>query len=227
MNQERPKRIMTLLSVVERGKGKKLMEALNAKDIRMHFQCVGFGTAPTEMMDIFGLGSKDKDIIISFAAEPAVLEVMTNFGSHFSSYSEYGGLMMVLKPSAINRLVCEILNHGVPQDDGEGERAEMKNEHQMNLIMITVSQGYTDGVMQTAKRSGATGGTVIRGRLAEAEKLKEMAQIDIEEEREIIFILAPARVSNQIMEDVNREFGLKTGARGIMCAIPVEKAYKI
>ena len=59
------KRPMMLLSIVERDKGIKLIKVLESMNIRMNFQCVGFGTAPTEMMDIFGLGSNDKDIVIS------------------------------------------------------------------------------------------------------------------------------------------------------------------
>ena len=53
MSQENEKRVAMLLSIVERGKGKKLIKTLENQNIGMHFQCVGFGTAPTEMMDIF------------------------------------------------------------------------------------------------------------------------------------------------------------------------------
>ena len=103
----------------------------------------------------------------------------------------------------------------------------MKNEHHHNLIMISVTQGYTDDVMVCARHAGATGGTVIRGRLAESESLKELTGMDISEERDIILILAPSNVSSQIMEDVNLKFGLRSEAHGIICAVPVEKAYKI
>lgn len=225
---EQSKRLMVLLSIVEREKGKRLMARLDKQDIRMHFQCVGFGTAPTEMMDIFGLGSNDKDIVISLAAESAVKRLMADFSNNFNSYSEYGGLLMVLHLSAASRLVTEILHHNVSDEIvTEGADGAMKNEHKHNLILITVGEGYTDQVMQTAKRAGATGGTVLRARLAETERLCELAQIDIEEEREVICILAPANVSQNIMDDVNREFGLRSEAHGILCAVPVEKAYKI
>ena len=66
------KRPMMLLSIVERDKGKKLIKELENINIRMNFQTVGFGTAPTEIMDIFGLGTNDKDIIISLGAESVV-----------------------------------------------------------------------------------------------------------------------------------------------------------
>jgi hypothetical protein len=102
----------------------------------------------------------------------------------------------------------------------------MKNEHKHQLILITVNQGYTDRVMQTAKKAGATGGTVIRARLAGAERLDQFG-IDLQEEREIVMILAPVNSSSEILEEVNRECGLKTPAGGVVCAVPVEKAFKI
>ena len=38
----------------------------------------------------------------------------------------------------------------------------------MGLILVSVNQGYTDAVMETAKASGAMGGTVLRARLVDA-----------------------------------------------------------
>ena len=227
MSQQEMKRVMMLVSIVESGKGKGLMDTLTEKNIQMHFQSVGQGTAPTEMMDIFGLGSNRKDVIFSFASESVIKKMMLHFGDNFSSYSKYKGLMMVLSLSGMNRLIAGILNHNIEDMDIEGEESKMKNTHNHNLVMIAVAQGYTDEVMEVAKRAGATGGTVIKGRLAENEKISELANIEISDEREIIFILAPNAVSHQIMEDVNREYGLKSDAHGVLCAIPIDKAYKI
>lgn len=227
MNNATSKQVMLLISIVARGKGKRLIDTFEEKDVRFCFQSVGFGTAPTEMMDVFGLGSNDKDIIFTFAPEATVKEMVAESGNNLGGSYEYGGLMMVLRLSSVNRLVAEIVNHGIPDDIGKGVENKMKNEHKHNLIVITVAQGYTDAVMQTAKKAGATGGTVIRGRLAEAEKLKELADIELGDEREMILIMAPDTISGNIMEEVNKEFGLRTEAHGIMCTVPIEKAYKI
>ncbi len=70
------KRPMVLLSIVERDKGAKLIKELEKLNIKINFQSVGFGTAPTEMMDIFGLGTNDKDIIISLGNEDVVKNMM-------------------------------------------------------------------------------------------------------------------------------------------------------
>ena len=103
----------------------------------------------------------------------------------------------------------------------------MKNEHHNNLIFISVNEGYSDSVMEIARKAGATGGTVIKGRLAEIEQLAEIRKADIDGEREILCILAPLKTSQDIMTAVNKEFGLSSDANGVVFAIPTLKAYKI
>ncbi len=220
------KRPMLLLSIVERDKGKKLIKELQGIDIKVNFQCVGMGTAPTEMLDIFGLGTKEKDIVISLGMEENVKDMMANFGKKFESHSKYGGLMIVLRLSAVNRLLTEVLSFNNEKKSDKGDGA-MKNEHHNNLIIISVNEGYSGDVMQVARKAGATGGTVIKGRLADVELMGDISTKEMDEEREIIVILAPLETSKQIMEEVNKQFGLTSNANGITFAIPTEKAYKI
>lgn len=220
------KKIMMLLSIVERDKGKKLIKELKNLNIRLNFQTVGFGTAPTEMMDIFGLGTKDKDIVISIGTETDIKDMMLNFGTIFSSHSKYGGLMIVIDIAAASRILTEILNFTNAKTTEKGT-VNMKNENHNNLIVISVNEGFSDDVMQVARKAGATGGTVIKGRLADIEQLAELGNTQVDEEREMLCILAPLKASKQIMEDINKDFGLTSAANGIVIAIPTEKAYKI
>ena len=220
------KRPMVLLSIVERDMGTKLIKELENLNIKVNFQTVGFGTAPTEMMDIFGIGSNDKDIIISLGAESVVKDLMVNFGTNFVSHSKYGGLMIILKVSAANRILTEVLSFNNDKITEKGNGA-MKNEYHNNLIIISVNEGYAENVMQVARKAGATGGTIIKGRLAEIEQFADMKKTDLDGEREILCILAPLNTSKQIMDDVNKEFGLTSDANGVLFAIPTEKAYKI
>ncbi|MBE6903205.1 MAG: hypothetical protein E7480_01185 [Ruminococcaceae bacterium] len=220
------KKIMVLLSIVELGKGKKLIKELNNVKVKVNFQIVGFGTAPTEMMDIFGLGTNDKDIVISLGAERDIRDMMAKFGEVFQSHSKYGGLMIILDVSAASRVLSEILNFNSNQNT-EKEALNMQNEHHNNLIVISINEGYSEDVMHVARKAGATGGTVIKGRFADFEQFAEFGDNKADEEREMLLILAPSKVSKQIMEDVNSEFGLTSQANGIIFALPTEKAFKI
>lgn len=220
------KKILALFSIVEQGRGKKLINELNKLGVSINFQTVGLGTAPTELMDIFGLGTNDKDIVISLGAESDIRDLIANFGEAFQSHSKYGGLMIILDVSAASRVLSEILNFNDSQIK-EREAVKMQNEHHNNLIVISVNEGYSEDVMQAARKAGATGGTVIKGRLADTEQFAEFVKTKVDGEREMLCILAPAKITKQIMENVNSEFGLTSPANGIIFALPTEKAFKI
>ncbi len=220
------KKIMSLLSFVQQGNGKKLIKELQNLKIRINFQTVGLGTAPTEMMDIFGLGTNDKDIVISLGAEGDIRNMMSNFGTAFESHSKYGGIMIIMKLSAAGRILTEILHFDNEKTLEEGTE-NMKNEYHNNLIIISVNEGFSDDVMEVARKAGATGGTVIKGRLADSSQFEGLRDTKVDEDRELLCILAPLQVSKKIMEDVNSNFGLTSPANGIVISVATEKAYKI
>ena len=220
-------RIMLLFSIVGRGKGKKHMDMLTANGIPFHMQMTAHGTAPSEMMDIFGLGNTDKDVVISYATEQTCNAYVAELTRNVGASSGYGGLMMCFRLSAINRLTAEIITRSTPDSEGKGVTKRMSNTHKQQLILVTVNQGFTGQVMQTAKKAGAMGGTILRARLASADKLEQYGDIAAQEEKEVIAILAPAGTAAKIMEEVNKEHGFHTEACGMVTALPVDKAYKI
>ncbi len=220
-------RIVMLFSIVGRGKGKQYMDVLTKKGISLHMQMTAHGTAPSEMMDIFGLGNTDKDVVVSYAMEQSCNAYIEEITKNIGASSGYGGLMMCFRLSAINRLTAEIIHRSTPDSEEKGATKKMANTHKQQLILVAVNQGFTGQVMQTAKKAGAMGGTILRARLASADKLEQYGDIAAQEEKEIIAILAPAGTAAKIMEEVNKEHGFHTDACGMITALPVEKAYKI
>ena len=219
-------RIVMLLSIIKRGKSAQYLKALQENDIVLHYQCVGKGTAPSEMMHILGLGSPEKDIMISFATQATAQRLATKLSKNVGTNLSYQGLFMVIPTSAFSRISAEIIKKN-SNDYTKGEGEKMHSEYKYSLILISVNRGYTDQVMQTAKLAGATGGTVIKARLADAQIVEAYANEILNEEKEIVTILAPDSVRNQILESVNKEFGLKSEAQGTVLSIPVDKVFKI
>ncbi len=219
-------RIVMLLSIIQRGKGGQYIKTLEENGVVLHYQCIGEGTASSEMMDILGLGNNDKDIMISFSTYKTAQRIATELGKNVGASHGFHGLFMIISTSAFSRISAEIIkkNSG---DFIKGGGDDMQSEFKYSLILIAVNRGYTDQVMQTAKKAGATGGTVIKARLAEAEIVEAYANTKLNEEKEIVTILAPDSARNQILEDVNNEFGLKSEAQGTVLSIPVDKVFKI
>ncbi|MBQ4258955.1 MAG: hypothetical protein IJB84_01660 [Lachnospiraceae bacterium] len=227
MSKADANRMMLMVSILARGKGKRYIDMIAEKNIRMNLQSVGHGTATSEMMDILGLGTNDKDVIISIAAQKDVSALLADMSKNLEGSVRYGGLLMVTKLSAMNRLAAEIITRSRTEGTGKEESRMTKGEGKFNLILIAVNEGFAEEVMKTAKKAGATGGTIIRARQAGEEMLEHVDIADVQEEKEIITILSPTTTCGAIMEEVNKEFGLRTPARGTVCAVPVERALKI
>ena len=219
-------RMVMLLAIIKRGKGAQYIKALEEDDVVLHFQCVGDGTAPSEMIDILGLGNREKDIIISFATYKTAERIASGLTKNLGAMHSYQGLFMIISTNAFSRISAEIVKRN-SSDNIKGGGNPMSSEYKYSLILAAVNRGYTDNVMQTAKIAGATGGTVIKARLAEAQIVEAFANTKLDEEKEIIAILAPDSVRNNILESVNNEFGLKSEAQGVVLSVPVDKVFKI
>jgi hypothetical protein len=220
-------RIVMLLSIIRRGKGGAYIKALEEEDdVIFHYQCVGEGTAPSELLDILGLGSSEKDIVISFATKTTADRLASSLSKNVGKNFGYQGLFMIIPTSAFSRVSAEIIKKN-SNDLTKGGMDKMQSEYKYSLILISVNRGYTDNVMQTARSAGATGGTVIKARLAGADIVEAYANTKLDEEKEIVAILAPDSVRNQILESVNNEFGLKSEAQGTVLSVPVDKVFKI
>lgn len=68
---------------------------------------------------------------------------------------------------------------------------------------------------------------MIRSRLVGTEDAEKVYGAMLGEEREIITILTSDRNRDAIMETVNTSFGLRSPAQGLLCSLPVDKAYKL
>ena len=134
---------------------------------------------------------------------------------------------MILAPTAVNQLIAVMAARFSENIESKGSPETMKNEFNYSIILVAVNQGYTDSVMQTAKKAGATGGTVIRARIADADQSEHFYGIALQEEREIVAIMTPGSTRDAIMEAINTEFGMRTDAQAILLSLPVEKVFKI
>jgi hypothetical protein len=74
-NGER-KRIKMLVTIVDRGKGAKVVELCGTEYSTFHLSFMGRGTANSDILDILGLGETKKDIIFSIVLEERLERVM-------------------------------------------------------------------------------------------------------------------------------------------------------
>ena len=214
------KRLVMIVSIIERGNGNKLTKLYDQEQVFTHMRCEGTGTATSEIMDILGLGGSEKDIILSFAPAGTALNLLEKLKDDLHDLCPGRGIAFMVAMEAVTNLLAASIG---ARTKLEKDRAYEDMQEKNSLIMITVNQGFTDEVMSTAKEAGARGGTVVRGRWVTMDEIEQMKGLTLREEKEIILIVVPREIRNSVMEAVNTHHGLQSEAGAVICSLGVER----
>lgn len=217
-----------IFTIVERGQGKLMREFLRAPayQIRAQWQTKGRGTASSELLNILGIGTPERDVLFALATAQSAAHLFYSLSDGLGANTHARGIMCCLPLSAVNGLLAAALNHLETLETEIGGEP-MEYETRYSLIMALVNPGYTDDVMATAKAAGARGGTVLRARWTGDDAVHDIMGITIQAEREILFIVSPHRDRAAIMEAINTKHGLRDQPQAIVCSLPVEHASRL
>ncbi len=95
-------------------------------------------------------------------------------------------------------------------------------QYKHEVIICIVNAGFADAVMDAAKKFGARGGTVMHARgTANSEAVKKF-EIPVSPEKEMVMILVPAEIKDNILHALYRAVGLNTPGQGIAFSMPVD-----
>ena len=93
------------------------------------------------------------------------------------------------------------------------------------LIIAIVNHGYSADAMKAAKKAGATGGTILHGHVVSGKEAAKFFGITINEEKEILMIVARREMKQKIMMSISSEMGMSSPAQGIVFTLPVDDVY--
>ena len=97
-------------------------------------------------------------------------------------------------------------------------------EYKHEVIFCVVNAGFSESVMDAAREFGARGGTVIHARGTANSEAEQLFGISIQPEKEIVMILVPSDIKDDILHALYRAVGLKTPGQGIAFSMPVDAA---
>ena len=66
-------------------------------------------------------------------------------------------------------------------------------------VFCIVNTGFSDSVMDAAKRVGASGGTVITARGTANSEAEQLFKITVQPEKEIVMMLVPATIKDDVL----------------------------
>lgn len=100
----------------------------------------------------------------------------------------------------------------------------MDNQSNLEAVFCVINAGFSDQVMQAARKAGAGGGTIIRGRGTASPKAEKLFNVPIQPEKEIVIMLVSASIKDDLLRSVYASAGLDSEAHGIIFSVPVDQA---
>lgn len=210
---------------------KKLDELFGRLHMPICYQARGKGTASSEMLDIFGLGGSTRLITLGILPKFMVGELVKAAQEHFSLHRKGGGIAFTVPLTGIQHPIFRVLNDEAKEalkqkiyERTEQDMEEVKNKDYV-VVWVTVASGYSDEVIDAAQSAGAKGGTVLRGRQRNSDRISQHFGISTQEERDFVMMVVPREKKGEIMAAIGRACGLSTEAHGVILAFPVDEAF--
>ena len=89
------------------------------------------------------------------------------------------------------------------------------------VILAIVNDGFADDVMAVAKEQGARGGTIINARGVAKEDAAAFFGINVHSEKEIVMVVVPKKMKDDVLNAIYKEMGMAKKAQGIAFSLPV------
>lgn len=87
-------------------KGKDIIKLYDREGVTFHYQTVGRGTATSEIMDILGLESRDKDIILSLAAASLIDQLAYRMSNELRGSVDTKGIFFDLPLTGMSNMIA-------------------------------------------------------------------------------------------------------------------------
>lgn len=211
--------LFMMTSILDRHKAKKFMAFYQEYGVQVILHTLGRGTAASEMLDYFGLEAVEKVLMISVVTREIWREVKRGLQEKMRIDVPGTGIAFIVPLSSIGgkKQLQFLTEH---QKFVKGEESVLKDtKHE--LLVVIANQGYTDLIMDAARREKAGGGTVIHAKGTGMTGAEKFLGVSLADEKEIVFIVVKREDKNNIMRAIMDYAGLGSKARSIVFSLPV------
>ena len=208
-----------MVTITSRKVTKKFSDFYTKLDLPVSFVTLGTGTASSEILDYFGLDGSDKSVLFHLVTGEKWKEVKRQLRLTMNIDIPGIGIAFILPLSSISgRKALDYLTVG--QNFVKGEESSLKDTN-YHLLIAIANQGYSEQIMNAARKVHAAGGTMIHAKGTGTHLAEKFMGVTLVPEKEMIFIVVRDKQKNDIMQAITSEAGPGTNAGAIVFSLPV------
>ncbi len=208
-----------MVTITNRNLTKKFTAFYEEMGLYVSVITVGAGTAASEILDYFGLDGSEKSVMFHIVTRDKWKEVKRQLQTKMKIDIPGIGISFIIPLSSIGgKNALGYLTEG--QNFVKGEESTLKDT-KYELLVVIANQGYTELIMDAARKVHAAGGTVIHAKGTGAQRADKFLGVTLVPEKEMVFIVVRKERKNDIMRAIMDEAGTGTKAGSIVFSLPV------
>ena len=208
-----------MITITGKNQGERFSSLFKTEQLPVMLLTLGAGTASSEMLDYFGMESREKIVIFTVVTQESWRRVKRQMEEKLNIDVPGTGISFIVPVSSVGGgKAFRYLLAG--QAYIKEEETELKNT-EYELIIVISNYGYNNLVMDAAREAGAGGGTVVHSRGTGREKAEKFLGVTLAEEKEMTFIVTRSEKKNDIMKAIMEKAGLESKAKSILFSLPV------
>ena len=197
----------------------KASSLIGSAGVPLHYRFGAVGTASSEMMDILGLGSPEKSVLAAITEKQAADNILKRLHKELKLGSVNSGIAFTAPLNGVSSFLLRI-SGSTPTEERKDN--DTMSESNYTMIAAIVNPGFSENVMNAARGAGAGGGSVLHSRRISDEKNISFWGLSVQEEKEIVLIVAKGDSKLPIMQAIGKECGIQTDAGGMVLSLPIE-----
>lgn len=208
-----------MVTIIDRKLTRRFSTFYKEKGLDISFTTLGTGTAASEILDYFGLDGTEKSVLFHIVTDGTWKNIKRQLQTEMKIDIPGLGIAFLLPLSSIGgKKALSYLTCG--QDFVKGDESSLKDT-KYELLVVIANQGYTELIMDAARKVHASGGTVIHAKGTGGKQAEKFLGVTLVPEKEMVFIVVRKDQKNDIMRSIMDEAGIGTKASSIVFSLPV------
>lgn len=199
---------------------KKIYKICKKNNISVSIDINAKGTATSSILNYFGIAETNKTVLLSIIPDYLETSILREINQKLKMHQVGVGIAFTISLTSANKFLIDSYKI-------QTQECENMSEKKYHLVMTIVLEGNLEKVMQAAKKAGAQGGTVIRGRGLGNKEAKKIFGFEIEPGRDIVLNVVDENIKTKVMEKITKAVGVKTESKGICISLPIDNAVGI
>ncbi len=213
-----------LLTVVNRDFTEEYIRLYRSLGVQTVMGVPASGTASRSMLHFLGLEESEKTVLFC-ACDRQIQKKLLHALVHTMHIDIAGnGIALAIPLASLGGQTAAQVLLGQTIDDAA--RLAAKEEKRMEktayeLIVAIANTGYTDLVMESARKARAGGGTIVHAKGTGTGLAEKFFGVSLATEKELVLIVARAEDRSPIMRAIMEGAGVSTKAQSVVFSLPV------